>query len=138
MATGSDLVLILGDTQSSDARQLSAQARETGARVQVIGAVQDVTPAMLADVITIGMAESISALAGLTGQIIAAIGGLGQLTVARRQVSTALAGPPQFAGAHATDAGPGLTATGPTGLTGAADSTGTAESTGTELAGTVR
>lgn len=132
VATGSDLVLIPGDPQSSDARQLSAQAREAGARVQVIGTVQDVTPAMLADVTTIGMAESISAPAGLAGQVIAAIAGLGQLTVARRQVSTDLAGPPQSADAHATDARPGLTATGPAGLTRPADSTGT------ELTGTVR
>jgi 4-hydroxy-3-methylbut-2-en-1-yl diphosphate reductase len=93
VAIGSDLVLVLGDPQSGDARRLTAQAREAGARVQVVSAVRDLTPAMLAGVTTLGTVESTSAPAGLIGQVITAIGGLGQLTVARRQVSTELTGP---------------------------------------------
>jgi 4-hydroxy-3-methylbut-2-enyl diphosphate reductase len=153
VATGSDLVLVLGDAQSSDARQLSAQARETGARVQVIGAVPDVTPAMLADVATIGLAESTSASAGLSAQVIAAIAGLGQLTVARRQVSTDLVGPSPFADAQASDdttdgdqavdlrfAGtePADTSPGDGEPSGSGFTAGPARPTATELAGTVR
>jgi 4-hydroxy-3-methylbut-2-enyl diphosphate reductase len=91
VAAGSDLLLVLGNPDSPDARQLAGQAREAGAKVQLIGAVTDITPAMLAGVITIGTAESTSAPAALVAEVIAAIGGLGQITVARRQVSTEMA-----------------------------------------------
>jgi 4-hydroxy-3-methylbut-2-en-1-yl diphosphate reductase len=92
VAVGSNIVFVLGDGESADARQLSAQAREAGARVQVIGAVSDITPDMLAGVTTIGTVESTTAPAGLAADVIAAIAGLGGLTVAHRQVSTQLAG----------------------------------------------
>jgi 4-hydroxy-3-methylbut-2-en-1-yl diphosphate reductase len=95
VAIGSDVVFALGNAESADARQLAAQAREGGARAQVISAVSDITPAMLAGVTTIGTVESTSAPAGLAAEVIAAIAGLGSLTVARREVSTQLAGSPQ-------------------------------------------
>jgi 4-hydroxy-3-methylbut-2-en-1-yl diphosphate reductase len=88
VATGSDLVLVLGDPRSGDARQVVAQARDTGTRVQPIGAVFDLTPALIDGVTTIGLIESTSAHSGLAAQVIAAIGGLGQLNVARRQAKT--------------------------------------------------
>jgi 4-hydroxy-3-methylbut-2-en-1-yl diphosphate reductase len=88
VATGSDLVLVLGDPRSSDARQVVAQARDAGARVQPIGTVFELAPAMIAGVTTIGIIESTSAHSGLAAQVIAAIGGLGELNVARRQVRT--------------------------------------------------
>jgi 4-hydroxy-3-methylbut-2-enyl diphosphate reductase len=90
VAAGSELVLVLGDPDSADARQVAGQAREAGARVKVVGAVFDITPAMLAGVTTLGTIESTSAPAGLAAQVIAAIGGLGELSVARRQVKTEL------------------------------------------------
>jgi 4-hydroxy-3-methylbut-2-en-1-yl diphosphate reductase len=90
VAVGSDFVLVLGDPEASDTRQLVAQARAAGARVQPLGTVFDVSPAMIEQVTTIGLIESTSAPAGLAAQVIAAIGGLGQLTVARRQVRTEL------------------------------------------------
>jgi 4-hydroxy-3-methylbut-2-enyl diphosphate reductase len=91
IAVGSDLVLVLGDPQSADARQLMAQARESGAKVQAIHAVSDITPAMLAGVATIGTVESVSAPAVLAAEVIAALAGLGPLNVARRQVRTEVA-----------------------------------------------
>jgi 4-hydroxy-3-methylbut-2-enyl diphosphate reductase IspH len=93
----SDLVLVLGDPQSADTRQLSAQARDTGVKVANIQAVSDITPAMLTGVTTIGAVESTSAPAVLSAEIIAALAGLGQLGVGRRQVSTDMTGAP---GAH--------------------------------------
>jgi hypothetical protein len=39
-------------------------------------------------VLTIGLAESTSAPAGLAAQVLTALSGLGRLTVARRRVST--------------------------------------------------
>jgi 4-hydroxy-3-methylbut-2-enyl diphosphate reductase len=91
IAVGSDLVLVLGDPQSADARQLMAQARESGAKVQAVHAVADITPAMLAGVCTIGTVESTSAPAVLAAEVIAALAGLGPLSVARRQVRTEVA-----------------------------------------------
>lgn len=95
IAAGSELVLLLGNAQSADIRQLSAQAREAGAKVQPVSAVADITPAMLAGVTTVGLAESTSAAAVLGAEIIAALAGLGPLIVARRQVSTEVAGLPR-------------------------------------------
>lgn len=92
IAVGSDVVLVLGNAQSADARQLAGQAREAGARVQPIAAVSDITPAMLAGASTVGIVESLSATTALTAEAVAAISGLGRVTVARRQVSTELAG----------------------------------------------
>jgi 4-hydroxy-3-methylbut-2-en-1-yl diphosphate reductase len=88
VATGSDLVLVLGEPQSGDARQVVAQARDAGGRVQAIGTVFDLTPALIDGATTIGMIESTSAHSGLAAQVIAAIGGLGELNVARRQAKT--------------------------------------------------
>jgi 4-hydroxy-3-methylbut-2-en-1-yl diphosphate reductase len=88
VATGSDLVLVLGDPRSGDTRQVVAQARDAGARVQPIGTVFELEPAMIDGVTTVGIIESTSAHSGLAAQVIAAVGGLGELNVARRQVRT--------------------------------------------------
>jgi len=64
------------------------QARNSGTRVQVVGEVSDIKPAMLASVRTIGVAESTSARRGLAAQVVEALSGLGRLTVASRHVST--------------------------------------------------
>ena len=88
VALGSDLMLVAGDPKSADARQISATARNSGTRVQVISQVADITPAMLAAVRTIGLAESTSAPAGLAAQVLSALSGLGRLSVARRRLST--------------------------------------------------
>jgi 4-hydroxy-3-methylbut-2-en-1-yl diphosphate reductase len=88
VALGSDLMLVVGDPQSSDARQVCALARDAGTKVQLIGDVDDIKPAMLTAVLTIGMAESTSAPAGLAAQVLDALSGLGRLTVARRQLTT--------------------------------------------------
>jgi 4-hydroxy-3-methylbut-2-enyl diphosphate reductase len=88
VALGSDLMLVAGDLKSADTRQVSGYARNSGTRVQVIGDVSDIKPAMLASVHTIGLAESLSAGPGLAAQILAALSGLGRLTVARRRLST--------------------------------------------------
>jgi 4-hydroxy-3-methylbut-2-enyl diphosphate reductase len=94
IAAGSDLMLILGDPDRADTKQISGLARDTGARVQVIAAAGDLTPALLGGVIAIGLAESTSARSDLAGQVIAALSGLGPLSVVRRQVSTHITGEP--------------------------------------------
>jgi 4-hydroxy-3-methylbut-2-en-1-yl diphosphate reductase len=93
VAAGSDLMLVLGDPQSADARKICGQARDAGTKVQFVSAVCDIKPAMLAPVHTIGLAESTSAPAGLAAQVTSALSGLGRLSVARRQLSTETAAP---------------------------------------------
>ena len=88
VALGSELMLVLGDPQSADAKQTCGYARDAGTRVQMIAEVTDLKPAMLASVDTIGLAESTSAPAGLAAQVISALSGLGRLSVARRKLNT--------------------------------------------------
>ncbi len=88
VALGSDLMLVVGDPQSSDARYACGIARDAGTKAQLIGNVEDIKPAMLASVNTIGMAESTSAAAGLAARVLDALSGLGRLTIARRRLST--------------------------------------------------
>lgn len=88
VAAGSDLVLVLGDPQSPDARQICGQARDAGARAQIVADVTEIRPTMLASVYTVGLAESTSVPAGLAARVITALSGLGRLSVATRQLST--------------------------------------------------
>jgi 4-hydroxy-3-methylbut-2-enyl diphosphate reductase len=88
VALGSDLMLVVGDPKSADTRQMCGQARDSGTRVQIIGQVWDIKPAMLVSVQAIGLAESTSAAAGLAAEVVEALSGLGPLTVARRRLST--------------------------------------------------
>jgi 4-hydroxy-3-methylbut-2-enyl diphosphate reductase len=86
IAASCDLMLVLGDPDSADARQVSGLARDCGARTQVIAAVTDLTPALLSGVTAIGMAGSTSAPSDLAAQVTEALSGLGPLSVVRRQV----------------------------------------------------
>jgi 4-hydroxy-3-methylbut-2-en-1-yl diphosphate reductase len=88
VALGSDLMLVVGDPRSADARYACGLARDAGTKVQVIGDVEDIKPAMLGSVHTIGLAESTSATAGLAARVLDALSGLGRLSVARRRLST--------------------------------------------------
>jgi 4-hydroxy-3-methylbut-2-en-1-yl diphosphate reductase len=88
VALGSDLMLVLGNPDSADTKQVCGQARDSGTHVQVIAEVADIRPAMLAAVHTIGVAESTSAQAGLAAQVLLALSGLGRLSVVRRKLST--------------------------------------------------
>jgi len=88
VALGSELMLVLGDPQSADTKQVCGYARDAGTRVQVIATVADLKPPMLASVDTVGLAESTSARAGLAAEVASAMSGLGRLSVARRKLNT--------------------------------------------------
>ena len=88
VALGSDLMLILGDPMSADTKQICGFARDSGTRVQVVADVGEIKPAMLTGILTIGLAESTSAQAGLAAQVLSALSGLGRLNVARRRLGT--------------------------------------------------
>jgi 4-hydroxy-3-methylbut-2-enyl diphosphate reductase len=97
IADDCDLMIVLGDASSADARQLLGLARDGGVRTQVIAAVTDLTPAMLSGVSALGLAESTSAPSALAGQVITALAGLGPLSVVRRQVGSQITGQPAAA-----------------------------------------
>jgi 4-hydroxy-3-methylbut-2-enyl diphosphate reductase len=107
IAADCDLLLVLGDADSPDTRQLSGLARDGGARPQVIGAVSDLTPAMLTGVSAIGLAESTSAPSALAGQVTAALSGLGPLSVVRRQVVSQITDEPPSQPARTGPGSPG-------------------------------
>ncbi len=88
VALGSELMLVLGDPQAPDTKQVCGYARDSGTRVQTIAGVPDIRPAMLTSVDTIGLAESTSAPVGLAAQVIGALSGLGRLSLARRRLTT--------------------------------------------------
>ena len=92
VATGADLVLILGEADSADARQLAGLVRDCGSRAHAVASSSEITPAMLAGAMTIGLAESLTAAGHLAGLGIAALTGLGPVSIAHRQVSTTVAG----------------------------------------------
>jgi 4-hydroxy-3-methylbut-2-enyl diphosphate reductase len=91
VATGADLMLILGDPDAADARQLAALARECKARTLTVAAVSEIIPSLVGGADTIGMAESTSAPAGLAAEVTTALGGLGPLSVVRREVRSHVA-----------------------------------------------
>jgi 4-hydroxy-3-methylbut-2-enyl diphosphate reductase len=92
IASDCDLMLVLGDPSSADARYLSGLARDCGTRAQIIAATTDLTPALLSGVSAIGLAESTSAPSALAGEVTIALSGLGPLSVVRRQVSSQITG----------------------------------------------
>jgi 4-hydroxy-3-methylbut-2-en-1-yl diphosphate reductase len=92
VASSCDLMLVLGDPQSADSRQVCGQARDAGARVLQVADVSDITPAALAAAEAIGVAEATSAPVALAAQVIAALSGLGRLNVVRRQLRTSVPG----------------------------------------------
>ncbi len=94
IASGAELVLILGAAESADVRQLTGLARDCGARAQAVAELGEITPAMLAGTASLGIAESTSARAGLAAEVTAALSGLGPVSVLRRQVSTTVQGRP--------------------------------------------
>jgi 4-hydroxy-3-methylbut-2-enyl diphosphate reductase len=110
IAAGCDLMLVLGDPDSADARQVSGLARDCGARTQVIAAVTDITPALLSGVTAIGMAASTSAPSDLAAQVTEALSGLGPLSVVRRQVISQVT-PDHEGPRRALSAGPAAPAT---------------------------
>jgi 4-hydroxy-3-methylbut-2-enyl diphosphate reductase len=94
VASASDLMLVLGDAESPDARHVAGLARSCGPRVQILGEPAGLEAGLLAGVSTIGLARSTSAGPALPSQVIHALSGLGPLSIATRQVSTEVLGSP--------------------------------------------
>jgi 4-hydroxy-3-methylbut-2-enyl diphosphate reductase len=92
VAASADLVLVLGDEEDPDTRQLAALARASHAKAHVIGEVTSIQPSWLAGTSAVGLACSTAAPPGLATQVATALSGLGPLSVTRREVRTEVAG----------------------------------------------
>jgi len=87
VATGSDLVLILGTDADADCRRARDIALETCANVKVVNDPSDVGAASLAGVQTIGLVPTLSARSELVQQLTRALSGLGPLSTVPRRFS---------------------------------------------------
>jgi 4-hydroxy-3-methylbut-2-enyl diphosphate reductase len=92
VASSSDLVLVLGTEDDPDTRHLTALARSSRAKANVIADVTEIIPSWLAGTSAIGLAESTAAAPGLAARVTEALSGLGPLSVTRRLVSTEVTG----------------------------------------------
>ena len=92
VAAASDVVLVLGAEDEPDTRKLTGLARAAHAKAHVVADSGQIFPSWLAGVTTIGLAETVSARAGLAGEITTALAGLGPLSVTQRKVSTQILG----------------------------------------------
>ncbi|KAB2351738.1 4-hydroxy-3-methylbut-2-enyl diphosphate reductase [Actinomadura rudentiformis] len=84
IAEAADLMLICGDRDSADARELAGLT--TGTPTQTLADLADLDPVGLADAATIGLAVALPAKPRLTAAVIQALAGLGPLSVVRRRV----------------------------------------------------
>jgi 4-hydroxy-3-methylbut-2-enyl diphosphate reductase len=88
VAAASDVVFILGAPGCADAGGLARLVPAAAARV--VTAVAQVRPDWVSGAATVGLAESTSAPRGLAAMVIAALSGLGPLSVVHRGLSTAV------------------------------------------------
>ena len=96
VASACDMVLVLGDESHPDTRQITGLARGGRAKVHLVAEPGQIVASWLAGITSIGLADTVSATAGLAGEITAALSGLGQLSVTRRRVMTEITGPDRW------------------------------------------
>jgi 4-hydroxy-3-methylbut-2-enyl diphosphate reductase len=85
LTADADLVLVVGSPNSSNSLRLVELARRTGTRAYLIDDTCDIRPEWLAGVVTVGLTAGASAPPDLVYDVIAALGGLGEITVTERQ-----------------------------------------------------
>ena len=96
VASACDVVLVLGDENHPDTRQMTGLARGGRAKVHLVAEPGQIVASWLAGITTIGLADTVSAKAGLAGEITAALSGLGQLSVTQRRVTTEITAPDRW------------------------------------------
>lgn len=96
IASSCDIMLVLGEADSPDTRQLSALARGCGTRTHVIARPADLAASVLSGAGIVGLAESHSASPALAGEVTTALSGLGPLSVTSRRVTTEVIGAPAW------------------------------------------
>ncbi|KAA2265672.1 4-hydroxy-3-methylbut-2-enyl diphosphate reductase [Solihabitans fulvus] len=87
IAAESDLVLVVGSTNSSNSRRLVELAHRRDTSAYLIDDVADIRPEWLAGVSVVGLTAGASAPPGLVDEVVAALGGLGSVTVTERETT---------------------------------------------------
>ncbi|MFC3996969.1 4-hydroxy-3-methylbut-2-enyl diphosphate reductase [Nocardiopsis sediminis] len=85
VAADTDLVLVVGSQNSSNSVRLVELARRQGRPAHLIDSAADIRPEWLAGAATIGVSAGASAPSELVYEVIAALGGLGEVTVEERE-----------------------------------------------------
>jgi 4-hydroxy-3-methylbut-2-en-1-yl diphosphate reductase len=87
LAADCDLVLVLGSENSSNSRRLVEVAQRAGATAALIEDGTDLAPELLSPARRIGITAGASAPESLVAQLVAALSGLGRITLSERRVA---------------------------------------------------
>jgi len=79
IAAESDLVLVAGSANSSNSQRLVETAERAGTKAYLVDGAEDIQLSWLAGVSTVGIAAGASAPPAIVGQIVTALGGLGEV-----------------------------------------------------------
>ncbi len=90
IAAESDLVLVAGSANSSNSQRLVETAQRAGTRAYLVDGPEDIQLGWLAGISTVGIAAGASAPPAIVGQIVAALGGLGEVQTKDVVVATEL------------------------------------------------
>jgi 4-hydroxy-3-methylbut-2-enyl diphosphate reductase len=88
LARDCDIVLVVGSENSSNSRRLVEVAERAGSRSQLIERADDIRPELLRDVRRVGLTAGASAPETLVEGVVAALDGLGSVSVSERTVAT--------------------------------------------------
>jgi 4-hydroxy-3-methylbut-2-enyl diphosphate reductase len=88
LARDCDIVLVVGSQNSSNSRRLVEVAERAGSRSQLIERADDIRPELLRDVRRVGLTAGASAPEELVEGVVAALDGLGSVSVSERAVAT--------------------------------------------------
>jgi 4-hydroxy-3-methylbut-2-enyl diphosphate reductase len=88
LASDCDLILVIGSQNSSNSRRLVEVAQRAGAPAALIEDGSALTPELLSGVRRIGVTAGASAPESLVADLIAALAGLGTLTISERSIGT--------------------------------------------------
>jgi 4-hydroxy-3-methylbut-2-enyl diphosphate reductase len=88
LAGDCDIVLVVGSQNSSNSRRLVEVAQRSGCPATLIERADDIAPALLRGVRRVGLTAGASAPEELVEGVVAAIGGLGAVSVSERAVAT--------------------------------------------------
>ncbi|ARZ72520.1 hypothetical protein SMD11_6944 [Streptomyces albireticuli] len=88
VASQADVVLVVGSANSSNSVRLAELARRGGTPAYLIDDAGDIRPEWIRDADTVGLTAGASAPQGLVDGVVAALGGLGPVTVAEHTTTT--------------------------------------------------
>jgi 4-hydroxy-3-methylbut-2-en-1-yl diphosphate reductase len=88
IAADADLVLVAGSANSSNSKRLVETAERAGTRAYLVDGPEDIQLGWLAGASTIGLAAGASAPPAIVGQIVSALGGLGEVQTREVVVAT--------------------------------------------------